>query len=384
VVIAGVAFVFLGRTTKSHNSTGQREERLVPVESAEIQHGPLAFSRTFSGTIKAHAQFDVAPKISGRIERLLTDVSETVVRGQIVVEMESAEFEQQVIEAEARLAVAQANRDEAVSRFKIASRQLDRAKTLSNRGIASESAYDTAQEQFLTGQSAVKVAEANLKREEALLRAAKIRLGYTRVKANWKQGDSKRIVAERFIDEGNTVAANTPIFSIVEIDPVIATIQLNERDYPRISLGQQAQVQVDGFSDQVFTGVVSRISPVFQESSRQAEIEIQVANTDLLLKPGMFARCRLELDSLENAVSVPEMAITKRNNQLGVFLIDDERHSVKWVEVKPGFKSGDQVQLLEPDLTGHVVTLGQQFIKDGSRVKITKESIMADGSTEVR
>ncbi len=164
----------------------------------------------------------MAPKVSGRIQRLLVDVSDPVVRGQVVVQMENEEFKQEVIEAEARLAVAEANRDEAVNHFVIAKRQLDRAKTLNARGIASESAYDSVQAQFLTGQSAVKVAEANLKREDALLRAARIRLGYTEVKADWQQGDNERTVAERFVDEGNTVAANTPILSIVEIDPVLS------------------------------------------------------------------------------------------------------------------------------------------------------------------
>jgi len=390
-IVGGVIFVVLGgylaNFQMQNSSTAipkKKEKRVVPVEAVAVERGPLSFYRTFSGTIDPQAQFAVAPKVSGRIQRLLVDVSDPVVRGQVVVEMENAEFEQEVIEAEARLAVAKANRDEAVSRFVIAKRQLDRAKKLSTRGIASDSAYDSAQDQFLTGQSAVKVAEANLSREQALLRAARIRLEYTQVKADWKQGDNERIVAERFVEEGNTVAANTPILSIVEIDPVIAVIQVTEKDYPLIRLGQQAKVKAEGFPGKSFIGTVSRISPVFSEESRQARMELRVDNRDHLLKPGMFTRCTLELEHAENTVSVPETAIITRNNKSGVFKVTDDSLAVDWVEVRKGFTSGNQIQLLEPELDGRVVTMGQQFLEDGSNIRIVTVSEVAEGGAELQ
>lgn len=381
VIILGALFITYHRQNNSDDFPKEKELRLVPVEVAAIQRGPFSFHRTFSGTIDPRAHFAVAPKVGGRIQRILVDVSDSVVRGQVVVQMENAEFEQEVIEAEARLAVAEANREEAKNRFVIAKRQLDRAKTLNDKGIASESAYDSAQTQFLTGQSAVRVAEANLKREDALLRAAKIRMEYTLVKADWKEGDNERTVAERYVDEGNTVAANTPILSIVEIDPVIALIQVTEKDYPLISLGQKAEVRAEGSPGKVFTGTVARISPIFRESSRQAKIELHIANPEHLLKPGMFARCTLELKHFNNAVSVPVMAITKRDNKTGVFRVAEDSQSVDWVEAKTGFKSGEQVQLIESDLSGRVVTIGQQFITDGSKIKILPEPANINSET---
>ncbi len=65
----------------------------------------------------------------------------------------------------------------------------------------------------------------------------------------------------------------------------------------------------------------------------------------------MFISCTLELDRVETAVSVPEMAITKRNNQIGVFRVAEDSTSVEWVEVKRGFKSG------EPDAIARFRTL---------------------------
>lgn len=364
---------------KKRVSEKKKVLRSVPVEVAAVKRGPLSFYRTFSGTISPHAQFTVAPKIGGIIKRLHVDIADKVVRGQVVIQMEDAEFVQEVVETEARLAVAEATRDETASRLEIAKRELERATTLHDRGVASDSEYDSARARILTSQAAVKVAEANLKREQAFLRAAEIRLAYTKVRAEWREGDNERIVAERFVDEGHTVAANTPILTVMEIDPVIGVIQVTEKDYPLITIGKQATIHTDAFPGKEFSGTVSQISPIFRESSRQAAMELQIVNPGQLLKPGMFIRCTMELDRAEDTVSVPESAITKRKNKLGVFKISGDGSSVKWIEVYRGFTSGDQVQLPNSELSGKVVVLGQQFLKDGSKVHIPAASTTRGG-----
>lgn len=384
IAIAAGAFFFSTKIqTEGSEKQNSRSTKPVPVEVAEVQRGPLSLLRTFSGTIEPRAQLTVAPKINGRIRQLHVDVSDQVTRGQLVAEMEDAEFKQAVIEAEARLAVAEANQVEAVSRLEITQRELDRTKTLYERGIAAESDFDTAKADLLTSQAAVKVAAANLKREKAMLLASRIRLGYTRIQAEWQYGDDERTVAQRFIDEGNTVAANTPLLSIVEIDPVIAVIQVAERDYPLIQLGQQASVKTDAFPGQSFPGIVTRISPIFRESSRQARMELEIANPDHLLKPGMFSRCTLELKKAKDTIIVPIMAVTRRNDQSGVFRVREDGTSVEWIAVREGFASGEMIQLLEPELSGRVVTLGQQFLKDGTKVRIAAERPSTAGGSEL-
>lgn len=380
LILAAVSLLSIRFLQGNKSGTAKKKDKLsIPVEVASLERQTLYLHRTFSGTIEPLAQFTVAPKVSGRIQRLLVDVSDTVSRGQHVVQLEDDEFKQSVAEAEASLAVAEANRIETDSRMEIAQRQLDRTKTLHKQGIASDSVLDSARAEYLASQAAVKVTEASLKREDAALAGARIRLGYTSIQADWEQGDAERTVAERYADEGDTVAANTPLFSIVELDPVIAVIKVTEKDYPRIDIGMTASLQTDAFPGRKFTGTVSRIAPIFRETTRQARIELQVPNPRHLLKPGMFSRCTLELDRVEDAVSVPEMAITRRNNQTGVFLVSEDNLSVQWVTVEPGLKDGNQVQLIGTDIAGEVVILGQQLIKDGSIVRIMDASPHPDG-----
>ena len=95
----------------------------------------------------------------------------------------------------------------------------------------------------------------------------------------------------------------------------------------------------------------------------------------------MFSRCTLELDRVENAISVPEMAITRRNNQSGIFLVSEDGNTVKWVKVQPGMKDGSRIQLLDTDISGQVVTLGQQLIQDGSTIRVVSESLRTVGGS---
>jgi len=342
----------------------------VPVEVAPITRGRIELHRTFPGTIEAGARFLVAPKVSGRIERLAVDLSDEVARGQVVAELDNAEYEQAVSQAEADLAVARANYSEAESAAEIAAREFARVKTLLDRGVASEAQYDTAWAEKLAKQSAVEVAKARVTRAASAVKTARIRLGYTRITADWSGGKSRRVVAERLVDEGETVSANTPLLSIVELDPVVGVIFVTEKDYSRLGPDQPARLATDAWPGTAFEGRISRISPVFRTSTRQARVELMVGNPGHRLKPGMFIRATVTLDKVSDALIVPQQAITRRDDRSGLFVLPDGEHSVVWREVRTGIREDDRVQVTGEGLSGRVVILGQQLLDNGSAVSI--------------
>jgi multidrug efflux pump subunit AcrA (membrane-fusion protein) len=96
------------------------------------------------------------------------------------------------------------------------------------------------------------------------------------------------VVAERMVDEGSMVAANAPIVTVVDLDPVVVVVFVTEVDYGLLSPGVEVSVTTDAYPDDRFVGTISRIAPVFRTESRQARVEITVANADGRLKPGMF------------------------------------------------------------------------------------------------
>ncbi|MEW6429729.1 MAG: efflux RND transporter periplasmic adaptor subunit [Thermodesulfobacteriota bacterium] len=355
--------------------------RPAPVEVAAIGHGPITLRGIFNGTLEARAQFMVAPKVGGRIERLAVQLADPVLRGQVVAELDNDEFVQAVAQAKADLAVARANLAEAKNGLEIANREFARIRTLEKRGVASASQYDEAAAAQSAKKARLEVAEAQVLRAEALLETAHIRLGYTKVTADWSGGADERLVAERLVDEGHTVAANAPLLRIVELDPITGIIHVSEKDYARLRPGQTAALTTDAWPGEEFSGRIDRIAPVFREATRQARVELTIANHRFRLKPGMFIRATVELDHVAEATVVPLQAVTQRGDQTGVFVVDEEGMTVSWRPVALGIQEGDRVQIDGEGLHGRVVTLGHQLIDDGAAILIPGEDKTAATGT---
>ena len=353
----------------------KREKIPAPVEVAVIEFGSIDQLRSFTGTLEARAEFVVAPKISGRIEALKVDLADSVERGQVVAVLDDAESIQEVARARADLEVEKALHVEALGLLTIAERELKRLERIQARGDVSESQLDITRSELVAKQALTEVTKARIARAEADLAAARIRLGYTQVKADWQGGSNQRVVAQRFVDAGETVAANSPLLRIAELDPITAVFFVTERDYAKLQVGQQASLDTDAFPGDRFSGSVQRIAPVFSETTRQARVELLVNNPDQRLKPGMFIRASVMLQRLENAIIVPELALTQRDDRQGVFLVAKDDETARWVPVETGIRQSGKVQVIGADLSGRVVVLGQQLLDDGSRLRIVEETV---------
>jgi RND family efflux transporter MFP subunit len=183
------------------------------------------------------------------------------------------------------------------------------------------------------------------------------------------------------VASGDTVAANAPLLSIVQIDQLRAVFFVTERDYARLRIGQSAALSTDAHPARTFDAALSRIAPVFRQTSRQARIELTVDNRDGHLKPGMFVRIAVLLDAADDAVMVPAAAMVRRGGRTGVFVLDphaaqEDHATVRFVVVEVGLQDGERVQILGDGVTGRVVTLGQQLLEDGSVVRVVASAIV--------
>jgi RND family efflux transporter MFP subunit len=371
---AGLGWVIFGHLQERAGSDKSGKAlRPVPVEVAQIQRGPIALQRIFSGELEARAEFVVAPKVSGRVERVLVNIADTVKRGQVVAELDNDEYVQAVAQAQADLEVARAKLSESRSALEIAKREFKRTESLLKRGIASDSEFDAIKQDQLAKQAQLKVAAAQVTKAESSLETANIRLGYTQVTAGWSGGDEDRVVAERYVDEGQTVAANAPLLLIVELNPIVGVVFVTEKDYAQLKPGQFVSLTTDAYPGEQYPGRIDRIAPVFRKSTRQARIEMTIDNPQHRLKPGMFIRATAVLARLPEATIVPEQALTIRDDRSGIFIVSEDGRSVAWREAKAGIREGNRVQVEGEGLSGRVVTLGQQLLKDGSAITIPAE-----------
>lgn len=363
------------------------------VEVAPVEIGRLEGRRTYSGALEARSLVTIAPKVAGTVVGLPVDLGDVVERGRVIARLDDAEFVQDAAQAEAELAVARARLAEAQSAAEIAARDLGRTEDLHARGIASDAQLDTARAEELTARSAVAVADAQVARARAARQAAEIRLGYATIRAEWDVGQGaagageRRVVARRWAEQGDTVGANTPLLTVVDLDPITAVFYATQRDYGRLAVGQAVRVASEAFPGEAWEGAIERIAPVFDEASRQARIEVRVPNADLRLKPGMFVTAAVVLEVAEGATIVPVAALTRRDGRDVVFVLEEPgadggQMTVRAVPVRLGVSGGGRVAIeVEEAAEGEsgaggvalgegsmVVTLGHQLIGDGSPV----------------
>jgi RND family efflux transporter MFP subunit len=379
VVLAVAVWLVVKSLPGKAQGVGQRMGT-VAVEVKPITEGPIRDLGLFSGTLVPKSQFVVAPKVSGKLEKLYVDIGDRLKNGQLVALIEDEEYRQQVIQAEADLSVARANLEEARSAVDLAQKDLERTESLFKKKIMSDSQMDAARAQFNAQEARVKVSSAQLSNRESALEAAKVRLSYTRITADWEKDSEYRYVGERYVHEGALLSPNSQIISVIELQPITAVIYATEKEYFRIRPGQEVQITSTAFPDRSFQGEVTRVAPLLQEASRQARVEVDIANHDGTLKPGMFVNAAIEFARRDRAKLVPFSSLVQRDNQSGVFIADLEDKKAHFRPVKVGIIEGDVAEVLDPaDISGYAVVLGQHLLQDGMNI-ILPESVSGQAS----
>ena len=374
VVILLAGFGLLGwqvyeKASASKNGSLQNRRNVpVAVEVAAVKKAAIREIGQFTGSLYPLSEYIVAPKIAGRLEKILVHMGDPVQGGQLLAVLDDAEYLQQVIQAQAELEVARANVQERKNTIGNAKREYERTVALRKKKIASESQLDAAESEYKTQQAKTKVAVAQVSQKESELKMARVRLSYAQIQVPSNNTTGHRVVGERFVDEGAMLAPNTPIASILDIGKLVAVIFVIERDYSKIQPGLEAGIITDAFPGRTFSGKVIRIAPILKEKSREARVEIEIPNGDELLKPGMFVRVRIQFDQRQNATVIPTAALVKRNGDQGVFLADLEKKTARFVPVTVGIVNGAQAEVLNSPITGDVVTLGHHLLEEGSSI----------------
>lgn len=355
------------------------DEKLAVSEAVAVEVAPVRVLdvndyRYFNGTLRPNAQFLITPKVGGLLLKLTVGSGDTVEKGQLIAEIEDDEIAQEVIRIRAQLSVAQAQLAEATASAQVAERDFQRTKQLLERKIASEAEYDAALTRVTASRARLSVAKAQLEQAQAGLKAAELKLSYTKIHADWPDADTRRVVGQRFVDEGSLLRPSEPIVQVLALQPIIAQMSVTERDYSRLEINQPVTLTTATHPDREFAGQITRISPQFNELSRQALVEVTIPNEDGELKPGMFARARILFDLAKGAIAVPNDAIVERQGKKGVFLVvrDGDEVKARFVPVQTGLVQDNLTQIVSPDLQGDVVTLGLHLLDDGKPIQVSR------------
>ena len=374
-LLAGIALaVMIGlklyQKLVSEKKEKKEEKKIeaIPVETIFVKRTDMRDIRNFTGTLKPWTSFRVAPKTSGRLNRLTVAIGDPVHKGQLLAQLDDAEYQQQVNQARAELKSAEAQLEESNTKLRLKEKELKRIDGLYAKRVVSEADYDTAESQYKSQLADCHIKEAQLLQQQAALKASEVRLNYTAIYAQWEEEDEVRYVGERYVDPGSMLDDNEAIFSIVDIRRLKAAIAVIERDYPQLRVGQQAWIAADAYPGQRFSGRISRISKVLDERTRQAEVQVEIPNSDLNLKPGMFVRVEIEFALHKNTQIVPRNVVVERDGKSGVFRVSPELKKAFFVPVETGIANNEEIEIVAPGITAPIVSLGYHLLTHGSNV----------------
>ena len=350
----------------------------MPVEFAVVKRAPVAEQILLVGNLIGAATVEVVPKVNGRVESLSVKLGDSVRRGQIIAIVEDNEIQEQVRQAEASFQVGQATIRQREADLKLAKTNLDRSRSLFERQLLPQQTYDDTEARYQAALAQLDLARAQFEQAKARLDELRITLSNTRIPS-----PVDGFVGKRFVDPGAFVGPNSPIASVVDIRTVRMVANLVEKDVKRVPVGTRAAVEVDAFPGETFAGRVSRVAPVFDPATRTAEMEIEVPNSAFRLKPGMYARVELTVETRDNALTVPRAAVIDVEGRPGVFVAaavpagtsggapaqTGNVMTAKFVPVQTGIRDGEHIEVRSGvDEGARVITTGAGALKDGDRV----------------
>ena len=337
---------------------------IMTVEVAPASRHEVVDYITVVGNLIGEATVDVVPRVAGRIETINVKLGDRVNKGQLVVKLEDRALREQINQVKANIDVNQATVISRENDAKVAINNYERAKTSFERGLVSQQALEDAESRYNSAVSQVTVAKAQLASTQARLDELSVTLSDTSVLS-----PVDGFVGRRMLDPGAFAGGNTAMLSVVDIGTVRMVANLVEKDFKRVRQGAQALVEVDAFPNEQFTGIVSRVAPVFDPATRTATMEIEVPNPGYRLKPGMYARVRLTAGRNADALTVPRAAVVDIEGKRGVFLIDGEL--ARFHPVVTGLIDPERAEVVEGLQEGvRVITTGALAVRDGDRVAV--------------
>jgi len=365
----------------------------MPVEFATAKRQAVSEQVLVVGNLIGAATVQVVPRVNGRLQTVTVKLGDAVRQGQVIARVEDLEIREQVRQAEATYKVSEASIRQRKADLALAKNNLDRSKSLFERQLLPQQTFDDVDARYQAALAQLDLANAQFEVSKARLDELKITLSNTQIVS-----PVDGFVGKRFLDPGGFASTNAPVASVVDIRTVRMVANLVERDMRRVPVGTPALVEVDAFPGEKFQGRVSRVAPVFDPATRTAEIEIEVPNAAYRLKPGMYSRVDLTVDTREDAITVPRNALVDLNGQNGVFVAQSGNQSgapsatqpaqggeargggqtgtsggggltAKFMPVEVGIRTGEHVEIVKGLNDGaRVITTGASALKDGDRI----------------
>ena len=288
----------------SPDDSGSNEQTIPAVEAVQVRQGTLPLEERLAGSVVSRNQTEIYAEVSGRIVEVLASDGDRVDAGAPLVRLRATEFEEQLLQAEAGLRVADARVKQAEANSIRAQAALRRMETIVERNLGSAAELETAQAEALSAEAELLLMQAERQQAASLVEERRSALGETTIRA-----PITGIVGGRDAEIGQLATTSTPLFVIGDPASMRVTITLTQRMLGYIETGTPVNVMSDVAPEQPISAEISRISPFLHPVTRTTNAEIDVEEHGALLRPGMFVSVDVLYGESEVAALVPNNAI---------------------------------------------------------------------------
>jgi RND family efflux transporter MFP subunit len=356
-------------STDKSSETGAAE---IPSASvAAVQRGSISHVLDLAGQFQPYQLVDVHPKVSGFIRHIYVDIGDKVREGQTLAVLEVPELKAQLEGTVAQVSrsndeIVRAQHDVSRAQAEYAALRLDndrlQAAAKAQPGLIAQQELDDAQSKDLAAAAQVDAAKAALSAAQGgaqVARADNERVSalesYTNVVA-----PLNGVVTWRYADTGALIQSGTgsndqalPIVKLSESGLLRLRMPVPEDAVRYVKTGDRFEIRVDALG-RSFSGKVARFTRDVNFETRTMETEVDVENKDLSLEPGMYANTQLELDHVENVLTIPVEALVLRGDHETVYVLDNQNRvhqrtvqvglqGSRLAEIKSGLAEGERV-----------------------------------------
>lgn len=330
----------------SPKQVAQEDDQTIYIKTVPVSLTEVSIPVVSSGIITSEKEARLSFKTGGIITRLLVNEGEKVTKGQLLGSLDLTEINAQA--------------DQAKNGFEKAKRDYDRVSSLYKDNSATL-------EQFQNAKTGLDVAEQTFK-------IAQFNLQYSSIYAT----ETGRVLS-KLMNEGELAGPGTPVYIINSTKENDWTIKIgvSDKDWAKLSIGDKADLTVDAYPSQKFTGTVSEIGETTDPYSGTFQIKLRVSPSQLKLANGLIAKVEIHPSKTDKYYMVPIEALIESDKKNGtVFTVNPDGKSVKRYSVTISQILKDRVAISDGlQLVKSVVTDGVSYLSETSTVKVVNDPI---------
>ena len=341
---------------KPEAASAAASSQAIPVKVAPAARTTVRETLAYTGTVEAGQKINITPETGGKVARILVEEGQRVVQDQLLAELDTSAIELQLKQAEAALAVAQAN----LANTGKNKERMDRLR-------AEKAVSDTQHEQVKLADDA---ARAQVDQAQAAVNLARHGLDVSRMRAPFAG-----LVASKNTQVGDVVnpmmggfGGSGSVLTLVDDSRIKVVVEVSPSDIARLAKGRPALIRVENGTTVEAAGTVSVVNSTADAMSKKFRVEVAAANPGLSLRPGTFGTVLFETGVRENVLAVPLAAVVDGKY---VFLAVGGKAVRR--EVTLGLRSGDSVEVTNGLAEGdRVIVAGNFGLADGTAVRIAE------------